>query len=56
MKALLIVAHGSRRQESNAEILTMGSRLQDTAAKHFGAVRTAFLQFGAPSIPSQMNV
>jgi sirohydrochlorin ferrochelatase len=55
MKALLIAAHGSRRQESNEEILGLARQIEAIAAGQFGAVRAAFLQFTAPSIHSQID-
>ncbi len=50
MKALLLVAHGSRRESSNEEI----RRLTDCLRRHnvlFDRVECAFLELAEPSIP-----
>lgn len=51
MKALLLVAHGSRRDESNEEIVQLASRLAAKAADDFDLVDYAFLELAEPSIP-----
>ncbi|MGD2117726.1 MAG: CbiX/SirB N-terminal domain-containing protein [Chromatiales bacterium] len=51
MKALLLVAHGSRRESSNEEIRQVTRCLADKAGEQFGDVRCAFLELAEPSIP-----
>lgn len=51
MKSLLLVAHGSRRAESNTEIAKLAARLADKAGGDFGIVHHAFLELAEPLIP-----
>jgi sirohydrochlorin ferrochelatase len=51
MKALLLVAHGSRRDESNEEVVQLASRLAAIAVDDFDLVEHAFLELAEPSIP-----
>ena len=52
MKALLVVAHGSRRKESNEEIAALAAKVAERAAGgEFGIVEYAFLELAEPSIP-----
>ena len=48
MKALLIVAHGSRRPEGNKEIMDLAERLAAQAGDRFDRVAGAFIQFTTP--------
>lgn len=50
MKALLLVAHGSRREGSNHEIRELTNRLR-AGNRDFDAVDCAFLELAEPSIP-----
>lgn len=50
-KALLLVAHGSRRAESNDEVRKLTDRLRDKAGNKFASVSCAFLELAEPSIP-----
>ena len=51
MKALVVVAHGSRREASNDEIRDLVTRLEESAGSSFDAVCAAFLELATPSIP-----
>jgi len=51
MKSLLLVAHGSRRRESNEEIAQLAARLASKAAGEFDLIEHAFLELAEPSIP-----
>jgi len=51
MQALLIVAHGSRRAESNDEIRTLANKVETLSADAYGFVGSAFLELAEPSIP-----
>lgn len=51
MKALLLVAHGSRRKASNDEVTTLARALEAEVADDFDIVESAFLELTPPSIP-----
>lgn len=51
MNAILIVAHGSRREESNEEIRRLTLQVAEKSAKHFDLIDTAFLELASPLIP-----
>ncbi len=51
MNALLLVAHGSRRQQSNDEVLALADKLRGTADTRYDVVEAAFLELAMPSIP-----
>jgi sirohydrochlorin ferrochelatase len=51
MKALLLVAHGSRREASNDEVRKLTDCLRRQSGQRFGDVRCAFLELADPSIP-----
>jgi len=50
-RALLLVAHGSRRGASNDEIRTLAGRLAIQQENAFDMVEPAFLELAEPSIP-----
>jgi len=49
-KALIIVAHGSRRDFSNEEVRALGEKVKSLQGGDYGDVMTAFLEFAAPSL------
>ena len=51
MKALLIVAHGSRRETSNEEVRQITRQVSQIAGDQFGLVISGFLELVEPSIP-----
>lgn len=51
MKALLVVAHGSRRKESNEEIAALTARVAERAGEEYDIVECAFLELAEPLIP-----
>lgn len=55
IKALLIVAHGSRRQRSNEEIKQLSACVARQAGSRFAEVRCAFLELAEPSIPEGID-
>jgi len=55
MKALLIVAHGSRRVASNDEIRHLTESLRNKASGDFGIIQCAFLELASPSIPEGID-
>ena len=50
-KSLLIVAHGSRRTESNEEVMLIAKKLSAITASDFSDVSYGFLELAEPSIP-----
>ncbi len=53
--ALVLVAHGSRRTASNAEVQSLAARLARLAGRRFTAVIAGFLELAAPSIPEAIE-
>jgi sirohydrochlorin ferrochelatase len=53
-KALIIVAHGSRKASSNEEIKVLGEKVKSLQNKHYTFVMTAFLEFATPSLEESM--
>lgn len=51
MNALLIVAHGSRRQASNQEVFDLAQSLSGRADNRFDLVKAAFLEIADTLIP-----
>ena len=54
-KALLVVAHGSRRAQSNDEVRALTERVRDSAGDRYAAVECAFLELAEPSIPDGLS-
>lgn len=52
MKALLIIAHGSRRKESNDEVRRLAKRISNNAGPAFDHVECAFLEISSPQVDS----
>ncbi len=52
MKALLIVAHGSRRKDSNDEVRRLADRIRENSGPAFGLVVSAFLEISSPQMDS----
>ena len=55
MRALLIVAHGSRRAESNDEVRALTEQLRPQAESEFDYVTCAFLELADPLIPAGLE-
>ena len=51
MKALLLVAHGSRRKQSNDEVVFLADKLRMNCAQQYNIVNTAFLELAEVLIP-----
>lgn len=51
MNALLLVAHGSRRQQSNNEVTLLADRLREACHQDYTIVHSGFLELASPSIP-----
>jgi sirohydrochlorin ferrochelatase len=55
MKALLLIAHGSRRQSSNDEIRSLALALKNQHTTEFEIVDCAFLALTTPGISEQID-
>lgn len=51
MNALLVIAHGSRRTQSNDEVRAIADRLRDRCGDDYPIVEACFLEIAEPSIP-----
>jgi sirohydrochlorin ferrochelatase len=50
VRALLLVAHGSRREESNEEVRRLGQVLASYAGDRFHRVSCGFLEYATPGV------
>jgi len=55
MKALILVAHGSRRKVSNIEVIQIATRLAGQVQDNYEHVGHAFLELASPSIPEAIE-
>jgi sirohydrochlorin cobaltochelatase len=55
VKALIIAAHGSRKEESNIEVASLADRLSKKATGSFEFVDHAFLQFAEPLLEKKIH-
>ena len=55
MKALLLVAHGSRRRQSNEEIARLSGRLSLLNAGTYATISHAFLELADPGIDTAVS-
>ena len=55
MQALVLIAHGSRRQASNQEVMELASRLQQSAGDRYQLIEAGFLEIAEPSIPEAIE-
>ena len=51
MKALLLVAHGSRRQQSNDEVVQLAERLKNNCSDQYKIIHAGFLELADTLIP-----
>ena len=56
MHAMLLIAHGSRREASNQEVRELAARLEQIASDHFDRVIPAFLELAEPDIPGGVDL
>ena len=54
-KALIIVAHGSRKDSSNEEVKALGEKVKILQDQDYAFVMTAFLEFATPSLEESMR-
>ena len=50
MKALMLIAHGSRKQAANDEVSRLAQQISRLEDSEYGAVVPAFLEFAEPDI------
>jgi sirohydrochlorin ferrochelatase len=55
MQALVLIAHGSRRQESNQEVINLANDLKQPASENYQLVEAGFLEIAKPSIPEAIE-
>ncbi|MDP6166355.1 MAG: CbiX/SirB N-terminal domain-containing protein [Gammaproteobacteria bacterium] len=55
MPSVLIIAHGSRRQDSNNEISMLADKVATHLPHQLSSVHIAFLEFAKPSITDAIN-
>lgn len=55
MKGLLVIAHGSRREESNKEFETMVSLLRGRLDPSYMKIDASFLEFAEPGIEEALH-
>ena len=51
MKALLLIAHGSRRKQSNDEVVELADTLKRTCSEHYPIIHAGFLEIAETLIP-----
>ena len=51
MKALLLVAHGSRRKQSNDEVIVLAERLKKNCSDQYAIIHAGFLELAETLIP-----
>jgi len=55
MQALVLIAHGSRREASNQEVINLVSALKQPASDRYQLVQAGFLELAKPSIPEAIE-
>lgn len=56
MKALVLVAHGSRRQASNEEVITLSKVVANEMKNDYPIVEAGFLELAEPLIPDAIDI
>lgn len=56
MKALVLVAHGSRREASNDEVRALADKIAQKMGADFPIVKTGFLELAEPLIPDAIEL
>jgi sirohydrochlorin ferrochelatase len=54
-QALVLIAHGSRRQSSNQEVEDLAARVQRSAGDRYPLIKAGFLEIASPSIPEAIE-
>ena len=53
--SLIIIAHGSRRQQSNDEVRVLARKIRQQARSRFASVRCAYLELAEPDISTAID-
>ncbi len=56
MQSLLLVSHGSRKEQSNEEVRRLSEKLAEQAKEQFAFTQCAFLELAEPSIPQGLDL
>ncbi len=56
MKALLLLAHGSRSKQSNIEVFNIANKLRNKCSEQYKIIHPAFLELSAPLIPEGIKM
>jgi sirohydrochlorin ferrochelatase len=56
MNALVLVAHGSRRKQSNDEVVELATKLKQHCKDQYAIVYPGFLELASPSIPEGIQM
>ncbi len=51
MKALLLIAHGSRRKQSNDEVVVLADKLKNNCSEQYSIIHAGFLELADTLIP-----
>jgi len=51
MKALLLIAHGSRRKQSNDEVVVLADKLKKKCSDQYAIIHSGFLELAETLIP-----
>jgi len=51
MKALLLIAHGSRRKQSNDEVFVLADKLKQKCSQQYSIIHAGFLELSETLIP-----
>jgi sirohydrochlorin ferrochelatase len=55
MKALVLIAHGSRRQTSNEEVIALSKVIAQEMKDEYPIVKAGFLELAGPTIPDVLD-
>jgi len=55
MKALLLIAHGSRRQASNDEVISLANSLMKSMSDEYNIISAGFLELAEPLISDALD-
>ena len=55
MKALVLAAHGSRREASNEEVIMLSRTVEQDMSNEYAVVQAGFLEQAKPSIPDAIE-
>ena len=55
MNSLLLVAHGSRREQSNEEVRLLAEKLRERCGENYPVIHAAFLEIANPLIPAGLQ-